>query len=159
MARAICEGKPVLLRKKARSYYACVDPRHVDDDAFASLKEAVGGNPSSLCGPVPELRDTYWREAIRLKLEERAWTLWLLLEPDVWITPLKQREKAEEFLRNRKLTRFNNRAYEILNAWIEVLLGGVGQPQPVTVTHQPGKDFPAAFSISTRTAYSGRSGR
>jgi hypothetical protein len=160
IAEAICGDKPVLLRKKDKSYYAVVDSRRRDDARLASLKNAIGyRSPGPISGAVPGLPETFWAEAARLKLEERAGGLWLLLEPDVWIRPLTQREHAQEFLRGSKLKRYNNRAYDILTAWIEILLGTVGHGQPVSVSYKPNSDYPAAFAISTRTAFSRRGGR
>jgi len=158
IAKALCHDKPVLLRKKGKTYYAVADYRRADDEHFASLKKAVGfrGNPGTICGTVRELTDTHWSECVRLRLEERAGVLWLLLEPDVWIKPLKNREDAQNFLRSRKLKRYNNQSYDILNAWIKILIGPIGQGAPVTVTYGADTDYPASFTVSTRTAFSRR---
>jgi len=158
IAEALCHDKPVLLRKKGKTYYAVVDNRQANDERFTSLKKAVGfrGNPGPIYGTVRELPDTRWSECIRLRLDERAGVLWLLLEPDVWIKPLKNREDAKNFLRSRKLKRYNNQSYDILDAWIEMLIGPIGQGTPVTVTYGADTDYPASFSISTRTAFSRR---
>ncbi len=158
IAEALCHDKPVLLRKKGKTYYAVVDFRQADDERFASLKKAVGsrGNPGPICGTVSELPDTHWYECIRLRLEERAGVLWLLLEPDVWIKPLANREDAQSFLRSRKLKRYNNQSYDILDAWIEILIGPIGQGTPVTVTYGADTDYPASFTVSSRTAFSRR---
>ena len=158
IAEALCHDKPVLLRKKGKTYYAVVDYRQADDARFASLKKAVGfrGNPGSICGAVPELPNTHWSECIRLGLEERAGVLWLLLEPDVWIKPLTNRDDAQNFLRSRKKKRYNDQSYYILDAWIEILIGPIGQGTPVTVTYGADTDYPASFTVSTRTAFSRR---
>ncbi|WP_208110140.1 SIR2 family protein [Methylocaldum gracile] len=157
IVEAICSDKPVLLRKKGRSYYAIVNSRRSDDPRFASLKNAIRYLGSgSINGAVPSLPETFWSEAVRLNLDERGGRLWLLLEPDIWISPLTQRENAREFLRERKLKRFNNRSSNILDAWIEILLGIIGQGQAVSVSYMPDSDYPAAFNISTRTAFSRR---
>ncbi|MCB9508536.1 MAG: SIR2 family protein [Deferribacteres bacterium] len=158
IAEALCHDKPVLLRKKGKTYYAVVDYRQVDDERFVSLKKAVGfrGIPGPISGTVRGLPDTHWSECIRLRLEERAGVLWLLLDPDVWITPLKNRENAHDFLRSRKLKRYNNQSYDILDAWIEILIGPVGQGTPVTVTYGADTNYPASFTVSTRTAFSRR---
>ena len=157
IAEAVCRDKPVLLRKKGKASYAIVNTRHADDARFAALKNAVGyKQPGPICGRVPGLQDTYWHEAVRIRLEERSGVLWLLLEPDIWIRPLTQREDAQEFLYKRKIRRYNNQSYQILNAWIEILLGAVGQGAPVTVAYAPDSPFPAEFTVSTRTAFSRR---
>ncbi len=157
IAQALCHDKPVLLRMKGRDCYAVVDYRQADDARFAALKNAVGfRGPGPICGTVRELPDTFWAEAVRLSLEERAGVLWLLLGPDIWIKPLAQRENAQEFLRARKLKRYNNPSYDILSAWIEILVGALGQGSPVTVTYAPGSAYRAEFTLCTRTAFSRR---
>jgi hypothetical protein len=157
IAEALLRDKPLLLRMKGRDCYAVVDHRQVDDPRLATLKNSVGfRGPGPICGAARELPETFWAEAVRLSLEERAGVLWLLLEPDVWIKPLVQRENAREFLRAHKLKRYNSQASDILSAWIEILLSAVGQRAPVTVTYAPGSAYPAEFTVSTRTAFSRR---
>jgi hypothetical protein len=158
VAEALCGDKPVLSRKKGKTCYAVIDHHQANNECFASLKKVIGfrGNAAPICGTVPGLPDTYWAECVRLRLEERAGVLWLLLEPDVWVKPLKNRENARDFLRNRKLKRYNSQSYEILNAWIEILIGPIGQRAPVTVTYGADTDYPASFTVSTRTAFSRR---
>ena len=158
IATALCHPKPVLMRKKGRAFYAVVNPRQADESCFSGLKHAVGNynGAGPVCGSVPGLADAEWAEAVRFKLEERAGILWLLLEPDIWIKPLSQREHAAGFLRTRKLKRYNNQAYDILNAWIGILLGTVGQGKSVQVVYAPDSDYPASFTVSTRTGFSRR---
>lgn len=158
LAEALCLNKPVLLRKKGRTCYAVVDYRQASDARFTQLKNAVGfrGSAGQICGTIREIPDTHWSECVRLRLEERSGVLWLLLEPDIWIKPLTNREDAQDFLRNRKLKRYNNQLHNILNAWIEILIGPTGHDAPVTVTYGEKTDYPASFTISTRTAFSRR---
>lgn len=158
IAEALCHDKPVFLRKKGKSFYAVADYRQADNESFASLKMAVGfrGNPGPICGTVRGLSETHWSECVRLRLEERAGVLWLLLQPDIWIKPLKNREDAQDFLRKRKLKRYNSQTYDILNAWIEILIGPLGKRAPVTVTYGADTNYQASFTISTRTAFSRR---
>lgn len=158
VAEALCRNKPVVLRKNGKICYAVVDYRQADDACFASLKKAVGlsGNPAPICGAVRVLSDTHWAECVRLRVEERAGILWLLFEPDVWIKPLKNREDTQDFLRARKLKRYNNQSYDILSAWIEILIGPIGEGKTVTVTYGAETDCPATFTVSTRTAFSRR---
>ena len=157
IAEALCEDKPIFLRKRRRDYYAVIDFRQEKNSLFIPLKSALGtGGRGPICGAVPGLPDTFWSEAVRLKLEERIGILWLMLEPEIWIRPLKQREHAFEFLRSRKLRRYNSQSSDILNAWIKILFGAVGEGTPVTVTFAPGSSYPATFTVSTRTAFSRR---
>ena len=102
------------------------------------------------------LRNLRWSEAVSLRIEERNGSLWLLLKPDLWISPLKERHKAVEFLTKKKLQRWNAQSFDVLSAWVEILLGSVGGGQPATLIAFPDTDFSASFEISTRTAYSRR---
>ncbi|WP_418141459.1 SIR2 family protein [Marinobacter sp. MA] len=158
IAEALCDDKPLLLRKKGRSFYAVVDYRKDKDERFIALRKAVGyrGDLGQICGSITGIPETVWSECVRLRLEARAGVLWLLLEPDIWVKPLSNREKAQDFLRKRRKNRYNKQFYEILNAWIEILIGSIGQGAPVTIGYGTGTDFPASFTVSTRTAFSRR---
>lgn len=85
---------------------------------------------------------------------------WLLLRSDIWVSPVSKRDEAKEFIRARKLRRWNSQANELLDAWIRILLGEAGGGESVTVTAFANDDQPVSFRINTRTAYSagGRTG-
>jgi hypothetical protein len=94
-----------------------------------------------------------WAEAVALNLEERNGRLFLLLRPDVWISPEIPRRDATEFLRGKKLRRWNAQANSLLNEWIGLLLGAIGGAS-ATVTSFADSEHPCSFEISTRSAYS-----
>ena len=126
LAKALCEGKPVVLRRKGRALFAVASNRPEDRPLLRELAIAVGGNEHAfVSGGVPN-QQSRWAEAVTIRLEERAGKLFLLLEPAIWITPLKSREAASAFMRQRRLKRYNQQADRILNAWITILLGKVG---------------------------------
>lgn len=154
VAAALVQGKPVNLRRQGRTKYAVAKHDEANKDIYQPLRRALKGSP--IHGDVPGLKDVHWAEAAAIRVEVRAGRLWLLLRPDVWIHPLRQREHATDFLRKRKLKRWNAQAYEILSAWIQILVGDVGMAQTVTVSAFPDTDFPAVFEISTRSAFSRR---
>lgn len=157
LARALVHGKPLLLRRADRTWYAVVDHKNGTNDLYKPLRSAVGrGSPEAVHGRIPGRNDMFWAEAVALHLEERNGSLWLMLRPDVWIAPLAERDEAADFLRARKLKRYNAQSFDILSAWIRILLGDLGGA-PVKVTAFPDKEHSAAFEISTRTAYSRRS--
>jgi hypothetical protein len=125
-----------------------------DRSKLAVLAQAVGGNDNSpLTGNVPGVA-ARWAEAVSIRLIERGSQAYLLLRPTTWITPLSLREEASNFIKARNLKRYNKTANQILNAWIKVLLGAVGDGTEVTLTAFPDQDFSASFVINTRTAYS-----
>jgi hypothetical protein len=77
-----------------------------------------------------------------------------MLTPDIWIKPLARRQDATDFMRERRLRRYNNKSYNLLDAWIGILLGTVGAGGSVKVSCFSESDYSAVFEIGTRTAYS-----
>lgn len=159
IARALTVDKPLYLRRSGRNWYAVVNHEYAKRDMFMELRLKLGSNgaPGPINGTVPGLGDVYWAEAVSLRIEERNGALWLLLRPDIWISPLKERKSATDFLRQRKLKRWNKQAFEVLSAWIDILLGAVGGARIAEMTAYSGSQYSATFEISTRTAYSRRS--
>lgn len=156
LAQALCHDKPLLLRRRNKTYYAIVNQKEVTHPLLQPLKDAVGfkGKPGSLTGSVPKLKDAFWAEALSIRLEERSGLLWLLIRPDIWITPMSLRENATDFLRSKKIYRWNNQSYQLLDAWIRVLFGFIGDGQEVQVSCFLDADHVPMFRINTRTAYS-----
>lgn len=156
LAQSLCHEKPVVLRRKGRTYYAVVNHTEVDNSLLQPLKDALGdrGVPGYLTGPVAGLNSSFWAEALSIKIEARNGSLWLLIRPDIWITPLWMRENATDFLRRKKIYRYNPQSYRLLDAWIKVLFGTVGEGQEVSVSCLPNTDCAPTFKVSTRTAFS-----
>jgi NAD-dependent SIR2 family protein deacetylase len=156
IATALCHGKPLFLRRKDRTYYAVVQNDAVNDRLYSRLLNELGykGKQTYISGNVPGLKDVSWSECVSIQLEERGGSLWVMLRPDIWIKPLKRRQEARDFLRKRRLYRYNNQSYRILDAWIEILLGEVGSGKSIKVCCLQGTDYSAEFEIGTRTAYS-----
>jgi len=112
------------------------------------------GKAGYIAGSLPKLNSAFWAEALSIKLEERGGSLWLLIRPDIWITPLSMRGNATDFLRSKKIYRYNNQSYQLLDAWIRVLFGSVGAGQEVRVSCFTDADYMPTFGVSTRTAFS-----
>lgn len=159
IAKALTVDKRLNLRKYDRTWFAVVNHECSTDEVFEPLRLALGsrGEPGPIHGSVPRTREVHWAEGVSLRVEVRNGTLWLLLRPDIWISPLKERQSATDFLRKRKLKRWNMQSYDVLSAWIGVLLGAVGGARVAEVSAHPGSQCSANFEISTRTAYSRRS--
>ncbi|MFC1991118.1 SIR2 family protein [Chloroflexota bacterium] len=159
LAQALCYEKPILLRRKRRTYYAVVSQKDGYNPILQPLKDTLGyqGKPGSISGSVPGSNEVFWAEALSIKLEENNGLLWLMIRPDIWISPLKMREDSTEFLRKKKAHRYNNQSYQLLDAWIRILFGSVGSGEEVLVSCYPDTAYSAPFKISTRTAFS-RSG-
>lgn len=156
LAQSLCHDKPLVLRKKGKTYFAVVNHEEVGDSLLQPIKNAVGyaGKPGHLTGLVSRQDHSFWAEAISIKLEEKGGLLWLLIRPDIWVTPLSMRESAIDFLRSKKIQRYNRQSYQLLDAWIKVFLGSVGEGQEATVSCYPDTDYSPVFKIGTRTAFS-----
>lgn len=156
LAMALCHGKPLFLRRKGKTYYAVVRHDAANNPLFSDLRNTLGykGQPAYIAGNVTGLRDVIWAEAVSIHLEARGGQLWVMLRPDIWIKPLAKRQEARDFLYKRRIHRYNNKSYSLLDAWIEILLGKVGKGSVIKVSCFPDAEYSADFEIGTRTAYS-----
>lgn len=156
LATALCQGKPLFLRRNNRTFYAVVRDDAANESLFSRLRNVLGkkSNPAVITGNVLGLQNVTWAESVSIRLEERGETLWVALRPDIWIEPLERRQEARDFLRQRRLKRYNKQSYHLLDTWIEILLGVVGSGSAVKVSCFPDAEYSAVFEIGTRTAYS-----
>jgi hypothetical protein len=90
LAISLCDKKPLFLRKKGKSYFIVADHLTPNDPVLQPLKDIVGyqASPGPLNGQVPGQIKTFWAEALAIKLEVRNDSVWLLMQPDIWISPL-----------------------------------------------------------------------
>ncbi|MEN6489402.1 MAG: SIR2 family protein, partial [Smithella sp.] len=146
----------LFLRRKNRTYYAVVQHTAANSPLFSCLRNVLSykDKPGYITGTIPGLKDITWAESVSIRLEERGGRLWVMLRPDIWIKPLAKRQEARDFLRKRRLYRYNNKSYNLLDAWIEILLGVVGSGSTVKVTCFQDAEYKADFVVGTRTAYS-----
>ena len=103
---------------------------------FSGLRNVLNfkGKPGYIAGNVPGLKDVTWAESVSIQLEERGGQLWVMLRPEIWIKPLAKRQEARDFLRKRRLYRYNNQSYSLLDEWIQILLGEVGSGSAIKVS-------------------------
>lgn len=155
LARALCEGKPLQLERQYKTFYAVVKPEAANDEFFRPLRDALPSfnRPGPIAGMVPRMDKVQWAEAVTIQFEQRNGRLWLLLRPDIWISPETPRRDAVDFLRERKLRRWNAQSNELLNVWISLLLGQIGSAT-ATVTSFSDAERSCSYEISTRSAYS-----
>jgi len=157
LAKALIQGKPLSLRRsRNRTYFIVVRSDAIDEKIFVPLRSALDfkGKPGYITGNVPGLSGVTWAEAVSIRLEERGGMLWVMLRPDIWIKPLDKRQDAREFLRKRRLYRYNNKSYKLLDAWISILLGAVGAGADIKVSCFKDEVYSGIFEVGTRTAYS-----
>lgn len=80
LARALVHGKPLLLRRADRTWYAVADHKNGTSDLYKPLRAAVGrGSPEAVHGRVTGRNNMFWAESVALHLEERNGALWLML--------------------------------------------------------------------------------
>lgn len=162
VAKALVYGKPLVLCKQKKTWYAFVNHKGMNEDSLKPLRNALSQkgrdgkfHDGIINGRVNDLEDAYWAEAVSLRVEERSGRLWLLMRPDIWISPSKMREEATDFLYRKRIRRYNKQAFEILSAWVKILLGDVGGGEAVVTAYKE-TEYPAQFNISMRSAFSKR---
>lgn len=155
LVSAITSNAPVNVRKRRGTYFVFVKKNEHNNPFFGVLRQALEfkGNQGYVSGKVNGVEDAYWSEAVTLQLEIKNGKAWLLIRPDIWITPGEKRELAIEFLRKRKLYRWNRQSNQLLDAWIKILFGGTGNKTVKKVAYED-SEYPAAFEICVRTAFS-----
>ncbi len=157
LVTATCSGKPLLIRRRAKTYYAVVRADTSGNEVFTDLRSVLSSmKQNSITGSVPGLPGVTWAEAVSIQLGDWGDNLWVMLRPDIWIKPLARRHEARDFMRQRRLRRYNKLSFRILDAWIKILLGSLGQGSVVEVACFQDTAYGAVFEIGTRSAYSRR---
>ena len=168
LSMSVARGRPLVTRTRGRSGYAIADLRadsHADLEPLSSVVGRTGGFVSGLStSPTPEFPKTErvrWSEALRITVTERNGQLWLLIHPDLWIWPPRARRDAQEFMDRRRRDRLNRKYNELLDAWIEVVLGPRRRGDVVEVSpFDTGDEIEnPKFLIGRRTAYTRRLSR
>jgi hypothetical protein len=125
--------------------------------SLARLKSACGGN---LSGTVPKT-SLLWAEAAGLSIERRDGVWWLLVVPEIWVSPPKDRsaQRTEQmtagtFIQQKRATRYNRTANALLDAWIRLLCTGLGPRQVKTWNLGPAEGIDPVFEIDGHTAFS-----
>jgi len=165
LCAAMVRGKPLLSRTTRSSSFVVADP-HAEDksplDPLHSIVGKVSGTIAGLFAPAtddhPNPEQVTWSEALRISIDFRAGQHWVLLDPDVWIWPLRARRIADEFLDERRADRYNKKYNTLLDAWIALVLGTTERNTEVVLSaFDEGSDAEnPSFRIATRTAFSRR---
>lgn len=165
---AISRHRPLLSRISRGSAHLIVDPHTEDRGALDPLSDVTGktsgivpGLFSAVTDEHPQAEQVRWSEAARISLDIRDGSVWLLIDPDVWIWPARSRQDAADFLSNRRRDRMNSKYNALLSAWVKLILGTEERGAEVTLSVNDSAD-PAenpAFLIGSRTAFSRRLGR
>jgi hypothetical protein len=150
LVKAICRVRPLIGERKKASRFLTVDPARESASELSGLR----GLTQSVAGAVPDV-GLRWREAAEIRLESRLGKLWLLVSPTIWVEATEDHTKESvraEFVRERTATRYNRLWNSLLDAWTEVLTGGLEECSFHCFGISDGID--AAFTLSRITAFS-----
>jgi NAD-dependent SIR2 family protein deacetylase len=148
LARAIGRERPLLVQRRRRSYVARVNPAMADDQRLGLLTDVA----DAIVGRLPSGLE--WAEAVRLRVEFRLGSLWLLFEPSVWVastTVAEHQEAAGDFIRSRLAGRYNSVANRLFETWAMLLAGGPDGSEVRTFGIADGVD--GVFFVRATTAF------
>lgn len=155
LIHAICR-KDHLQLKNSRGFYIVVGKNAVDEAIFMPLKGALTissiRTPVQLAGNLTS--STTWHEAVELKLEIKNDKPWLILTPTTWIEPPTERRNQIDFIRQRRLKRYNRITSALLDAWIKILFGDDKKAASIKLFCYQEAGYPVEFVVNSRSAYS-----
>jgi len=102
--------------------------------------------------------DIVWSEACELRLDFKLGQLWLLLDPVVLIdtddaTEPDDLQAARDFIRERRVKRYNKQFNDLLDAWVGALFGSSSEILSFGI--EGGTGIGARFEIIPVTGFSG----
>lgn len=109
---ALARERPLLVRARHGSVFLIVD-QHADDvggldPLFQLVGKTSGKVPGVFTVPTPEKpksEQVDWAEALRISVDQKGGSLWLMIDPDIWIWPPRARANARDFLDRRRSDR------------------------------------------------------
>ena len=165
LCRALSRKKPLRARINKSSAWLISNATPDTQTALAPLTKILGataGEAAGLIAPAtpehPRAEKVTWAEALRISIDFKNGQLWLLIDPDIWIWPPRARKDATGFLDKRRGDRFNDKYNNLLNAWVQVILG-LGELNVDTTLSVFEGGSPAenpSFKLTNRTAFAGR---
>lgn len=149
--RAISERCGLKLNKRDASTFVRADSGDFLFDN-SKLTSAVNRLHGELPGGIT------WSEACDLKLDYKLDQLWLMLDPYVIFDTSDETspdavQSAKDFVRERRVTRYNSQVNSVLDGWISVLLGPGSDPIQLGI--DGGTGIGALFEILPVTGFSG----
>lgn len=152
LCRALTRERPLIIERRRQSNIAAVDSERSGDRLFIPLKQAV----KNLTGTIPKTK-IRWSEAIRMRLEYRLKTVWLLIEPTIWVEKSDAHSiEIKNFVRDRLASRYNSLWNQIIDSWANIITSGQRECSIKAFGISDGID--ASFTISQVTGYSYREG-
>lgn len=149
VARAFARVRPVIAARRGRSYLLVVDSKQVGDPAYQKLKASEGAITGKTRTGIG------WADAVRVRLQHRLDRFWLLIEPAIWLDLPPETElddTSKEFVRSRLAGRFNRKWNDVLEGWLDVLIGP-SQEQIDVQTFGISDGIDGKFVVSRGTAF------
>lgn len=115
LVTALCKDKPLSFRKIRNTYYIVPKEENINDTLFVELRTFT----DSIAGTL--LPSAQWFECLKVKIDFKNDSFWLVVKPDIWIDPSSEREKYISFLRNRSKNRYNDKQNIILDIWKKII--------------------------------------
>jgi NAD-dependent SIR2 family protein deacetylase len=167
LANALAYRRPLRRRQHQRLHSLLVRPPRnpgsaqgrAQADRLASMQRAYG---APLVGTVPKTSMAY-AEAVHIRMEHRANRWWAVFEPFTWVDLPRDDDSqrlvdvATDWRREHWAQRYNNRWFEIIAAWSELLTGATVAELAVS-NLAPGNGVAGSFRLSNVTGWSRPSG-
>ena len=164
---ALARERPLLARKRRTDSWLILDRNADEIGSLAKLKQLTGkptGKIAGMFAPATEdlpQEQVFWAEALRVGVELRDKRLWLTLDPDVWIWPVRARAMADEFLDKRRGDRYNEKFNALIDAWEAIVFDRTDDVASLTFAafdSGSGTENPT-FEIGVHSAFARRLGR
>lgn len=163
LSRALSRKLPLLSRYSRHTAWLIADPHAEDQGKLNPLFDIVGKES----GDIPDLytetteefpnpQQVSWSEGLKLSIDIKRGQMWALIEPDIWIWPIRARRLAVQFLDDRRSDRYNNKYNQLLDAWISILFDDQTEIKVTPFNDGKPEENPI-FTLRKRTAYSKRS--
>lgn len=139
IVHALATSRPVSAKRTRGQHALVVDVHREEEVLYGDLKRAVKG---PLTGKIPGT-ECVWAEALRLRLEFRHGSLWLVYEPFVWSERSEDSAidlRRENFVREKQVRRYNRVWNDLLQAWANVLTGADKEAWLTTIGTSDGVD-------------------
>lgn len=163
LSRALSRKLPLLSRYSRNTAWLIADPHAVDQAKLNPLFDIVGKESGDISGlytevteEFPEAQQVSWSEGLKLSIDVKGGRMWVLIEPDIWIWPIRARRLAIQFLDERRGDRYNNKYNELMDAWISILFEDEVEIKVTPFNDGKSNENPI-FALRKRTAYSKRS--
>jgi hypothetical protein len=159
---SLARDRPLLVRSRHGSTFLIVD-KHTDDVGSLASLQSVAGKTSGIVPGLstrpttnqPQSNQVEWAEALRISIEQKGDNLWLLIDPEIWIWPPRERSEARDFLDKKRGDRMNQKYNALLDAWIKLLFNTDERNAKLAVSAfaDGAESENPTFQLGSRTAF------